>query len=436
MAGRQGTAEGEAEALNRDRGMLLQCGAGGSSLQATLHRSRRQEMRIAYFDCFNGAAGDMILAALISAGLSVEALRAELAKLKLDGFRLEVRQLKKQGFAATKVDVHAKEQQGHRHLHHITRIIDGSDLGDAVKDRARRIFTRLAEAEAKVHGSTIEKVHFHEVGAIDAIVDIVGASIAVDLLSIDRIVCSPIPTGSGTVKCEHGLMPVPAPATAELLVGVPIALSDEMAELCTPTGAAILSTLAGSFGPLPPMRTTQIGYGAGTRDGKTRPNLIRVFLGESDTPSGLLEDEITVLEANLDDASGQQIGHAFEALFAAGALDVFAVPIQMKKNRPGVMLCVLASPEKAAACEAMIFAQTPTFGVRRFLCARRKLDRRTDTVATRYGPVRVKIGLRAGVVCMVAPEYEDCAAAAKTHGTGLHEVAFAAESAWRAANQS
>ncbi len=388
-------------------------------------------MKIAYFDCFSGAAGDMILAALISAGLSVDELRADLAKLKLDGFRLEVEQIKKQGFAATKVDVHATEQQGHRHLHHITKIIDGSELSHAVKDRARRIFTRLAEAEAKVHGSTIEKVHFHEVGAVDAIVDIVGASIAMERMGIERIVCSPIPTGSGTVKCDHGIMPVPAPATAELLVGIPIAPCDEQAELCTPTGAAILTTLADSFGPLPAMQTTTIGYGAGTREGKTRPNVIRVFLGEATGPSGLLEDEIIVLEANLDDASGQQIGHAFEALFAAGALDVITVPIHMKKNRPGVMLCVLATPENAAACEAAMFAQTPTFGVRRFGCSRRKLDRRIETVQTRFGDIRVKLGMRGGVVCVVSPEFEDCAAAARAHGVTLHEAAFEAESAWR-----
>lgn len=388
-------------------------------------------MKIAYFDCFSGAAGDMILASMIAAGLSADALRAELARLNLAGYELDISHVRKQGFAAVKVDVRMTDKPGHRHLHHITKIIDDATLPERIKDRAKRIFTRLAEAEAKVHGSTVEKVHFHEVGAIDAIVDIVGASIGIDLLGIERIICSPIPTGSGTVKCNHGVMPVPAPATAELLTGVPIAACDEVGELLTPTGAAILTTLAESFGPMPAMKIAHIGYGAGTRDGKTRPNVLRLLLGDSAGPTGLLDDEIVLLEANVDDASGQQIGHAFDALLAAGALDVFTVPIHMKKNRPGVILSVLSSPEKVAACEEILFNQTPTFGVRRHGCSRRKLDRRSETVATRYGDIRIKLGIRGGLVCVVAPEYDDCAAAATAHGVSLRDVIFAAESAWR-----
>lgn len=393
-------------------------------------------MKIAYFDCFSGAAGDMILASMIAAGLSPGTLRAELAKLNLAGYEIDIQNIKKQGFAAVKFDVRMTDKPGHRHLHHITKIIDDSSLSASIKERAKRIFTRLAEAEAKVHGSTIEKVHFHEVGAIDAIVDIVGASIGIELLGIQRVFCSAIPTGSGTVKCDHGLMPVPAPATAELLVGVPIAPSDEVGELLTPTGAAILTTLAESYGPIPAMEIAQIGYGAGTRDGKTRPNVIRLFVGQIASHTGVVDDEIVTLEANIDDATGQQIGHAFSSLLAAGALDVFTIPIQMKKNRPGVLLSVLATPDKVAACEEILFNQTPTFGVRRHTCSRRKLDRRTESVATRYGEIRIKLGIRGGLVCAVAPEYDDCAAAATTHRVSLRDVFFEAEAAWRAKHQA
>lgn len=391
---------------------------------------------IGYFDCFSGAAGDMILSAMLSAGLPEAHLRSQLEKLNVTGYELEINHIKKQGFAAVKVDVHINDKPAHRHLHHITRIIDDSSLADSIKTRSKQIFTRLAEAEAKVHGTTIEKVHFHEVGAIDAIVDVVGACIGVEALGLTRIVCSPIPTGSGTVKCDHGLMPVPAPATAELLRGIPIAECAEQGELLTPTGAAILGTLAESFGPLPPMKIDRIGYGAGTRDGKTRPNILRLIIGTPTTPTPLQEDEVVVLETNIDDATGQQIGRAVDALFAAGALDVFTLPIQMKKNRPGILLSVIAEPATADACEAAMFAHTPTFGVRRQTWSRRKLDRRIDQVTTPFGEIRVKLGLRGAVVCIIAPENDDCAAAAEKHGASLHDVAYAAESAWRAANQT
>lgn len=393
-------------------------------------------MRIAYFDCFSGAAGDMILASMIAAGLPADELRAQLGRLNLAGYELDIRNIRKQGFAAVKFDVRMTDKPGHRHLHHIIQIIDDSSLSPTIKDRARRIFTRLAEAEAKVHGTTIEKVHFHEVGAIDAIVDIVGASIGMELLGIERVVCSPLPTGGGTVRCEHGLMPVPAPATAELLIGVPLAPCEETGELLTPTGAAVLTTLADSFGPIPRMEIARIGYGAGTREGRTRPNILRLLVGEAVACSGLVDDEIVALEANIDDASGQQIGHAFASLLSAGALDVFTVPIQMKKNRPGVLLSVLVTPDRIAACEEILFTQTPTFGVRRYACSRRKLDRRMETVSTRFGDVRVKLGLRGGLVCVVAPEYDDCAAAAAAHRVSLKDVFFEAESAWRAKHHS
>jgi len=387
-------------------------------------------MRIAYFDCFCGAAGDMILGALIAAGLGRDDLRADLAGLGLDGYELDIREVRKQGFAATRFDVRLTADQPHRHLHHITDIIKAADLPQRVKERSCRVFTCLAEAEAKVHGNTIEKVHFHEVGAVDAIVDIVGAVAGMERLGIARIVCSPIPTGSGTVKCDHGIMPVPAPATAEILVGVPLASCDEPGELTTPTGAAILTTLADDFGPLPPMRIECTGYGAGTREGKTRPNVLRVILGESEDDSET-EDQVVLLETNLDDATGEQIGHASNRLFAAGALDVFTTPIAMKKNRPGVLLSVLAPLDKQADCERVLFAETTTFGIRRQVLSRSKLRRRIETVTTAFGDIRVKLGLQGDDVIRVAPEYDDCAAAAAKHGVSLRVVMDAADVAWR-----
>ncbi len=387
-------------------------------------------MRIGYFDCFSGAAGDMILAAMISAGLAEEALRADLSKLKLPKFDLEIRRVNKQGFAAVKVDVRVAEERGHRHLPQILELIDRCDLVPRIKERARGVFSRLAEAEAKVHGTTQDKVHFHEVGAVDAIVDVVGAAIGIERLGLEQIVSSPIPTGNGSVSCQHGVMPVPAPATAELLVGAPLAACEEPGELTTPTGAAILTSLAVSYGGPPAMRLDRIGYGAGTREGKTRPNLLRLLIGES-IEAGGFQDEVLILEANLDDSTGEVVGHAAEALFGAGALDVFTTAIAMKKGRPGVLLSVIVAPEKAEACEEVLFGQTTTFGVRRHRCTRRKLERSIETVATRYGKVRMKIGRRADKLVMASPEYEDCAAVARENGVSLREVMFEAETCWR-----
>jgi hypothetical protein len=392
-------------------------------------------MRIGYFDCFSGASGDMILGALVSAGLSPETLRAELAKLRLEDYRLEVRQITKQGFAAARVEVRTTGTPAQRHLADITGIIDASDLADPIKQQAGLIFTRLAEAEAKVHGTSVEQVHFHEVGAVDAIVDIVGAVIGTQALGLERIVCSPIPTGSGTVQCAHGILPIPAPATTELLIGVPLADCDEVGELITPTGAAVLTTLAQRFGPLPAMKIERCGYGAGARDGQRRPNVLRLLVGEGPVMDEET-DEVVVLEANLDDSTGEQIGHAFEALFAAGALDVFVLPIMMKKNRPGVLLSVLVQPDRQAACEQVLFAETTTFGVRRHLCTRQKLARSTETVSTRFDEIRIKVGRRGGRVLIAAPEYEDCARAARAHGVALGEVMSEARRVWRETHEA
>ncbi|UCC30387.1 MAG: nickel pincer cofactor biosynthesis protein LarC [Phycisphaerales bacterium] len=388
-------------------------------------------MSIAYFDCFCGAGGDMIVASLVDAGASAEVLREGLASLGLGGYTLSIESVNKQGFAATRFHVQLGEhvQQPHRHLEQIAEILENSGLQRSAKEKATRIFERLAEAEAKVHGTSIEKVHFHEVGAVDAIMDVVGVVLAMDQLHVERVICSPIPTGSGTVICDHGVMPVPAPATSELLKGVPIAACDEAGELITPTGAAILTTLAAEFGPLPAMTVDSIGYGAGTREGHRRPNVLRVLIGET-TRNGDA-DEIAVLETNLDDASPEVVGHCMERLLTEGALDVYAVPIHMKKSRTGVVLTVLCEPGRAEAMQRLLFAETTTFGVRRHNAARVKMSRRHVTVNTPFGDIRVKVGERNGVVT-ASPEFGDCRAAAEKHNVPLREVITAANAAWSA----
>ncbi len=387
-------------------------------------------MKLAYFDCFSGAAGDMILAALIDAGLPADELRDTLNALPIDGYDLTIERVTKQGFAATRFDVVLTDTkpQPHRHLSDIEKIIRASSLSDAVQDRALSVFNRLAKAEAEVHGTDIQKVHFHEVGAVDAIIDIVGASFAVERLGIERIVCSPLPTGSGTVRCQHGVMPVPAPATALLIKNVPIAATDETGELLTPTGAAILTEFAETFGSMPAMSITAIGTGTGTREGQTRPNILRVLLGES--AESAESDRITVMEANIDDATPEILGHTMERLLNAGALDAYCVPIHMKKSRPGLLLTVLADAQRVPELERIVFEETTTFGVRRHETDRSKLARRTERVETPYGAVRVKIGTLGGRVLTVAPEYDDCRDAAVRHNVPLREVMSAATVAW------
>jgi uncharacterized protein (TIGR00299 family) protein len=379
----------------------------------------------------------MILGACISAGVDADVLRSDLAALNVPGFALESRPVRKHGFAATQIEVVVDPavDKPHRHLKHIREIIENSRLPAPVRERAIAIFTRLAEAEAAVHGTTIEKVHFHEVGALDAIVDIVGASLALERLGVERVYCSPIPTGSGTVTCDHGVMPVPAPATAELLKGVPLADCDEVGELTTPTGAAILTTLASDYGALPAMRVERIGIGAGRRDGQKRANILRLLVGELNAASEDEEDQILVLEANLDDVSGQVIGHVYDALFEIGALDVFTTPVHMKKNRPGTQLTVLAPLHLRNEVETILFAETTTFGIRCYRCSRRKLAREFETVDTPAGSIRLKVGRRGGRVVTAAPEYEDCRRAAVATGRPLKEIMEQAIRLWRAARQ-
>ncbi|MCZ6653317.1 MAG: nickel pincer cofactor biosynthesis protein LarC [Planctomycetota bacterium] len=386
-------------------------------------------MRTCYFDCFSGASGDMIIAALLDAGASIDHLRSQLTTLPVSGFEISAERIKKQGFAATTFDVRFDEDQPHRHLSDVLEIIRGGQLSSRVTDQACAIFRRLAEAEAVVHGTDVEKVHFHEVGAIDAIVDVTGACVALEQLDVDEVACSAIPTGSGTVACAHGVMPVPAPATAQLLKGVPLADCDEVGELTTPTGAAILTTLAQKFSQPGGMSIEHIGYGAGQRDGQNRPNLLRVLIGESHAAAE--SDTVVMLQANIDDQNPEQIGYAVGKLLDGGALDAYCHPIYMKKGRPGLLLTVLCEPEQVQAVESLIFAETTTFGIRRQLMQRSKLERRHETVTLPHGDVRMKIGSRDGRVVTAAPEFEDCRRIAEQTGAPVREVMDAAIQCWR-----
>ena len=385
-------------------------------------------MKLAYLDCASGISGDITLGALVDAGVDLAPLSAAVESLGLPGCRLVAREVKKQGFRATQITVEHEPEHAHRHLHHILEMIDGARLTDRQKDLARRIFTRLAEAEAKVHGTSVEKVHFHEVGAADSIADIVGAAVGWDLLGAERIVASPVPTGTGRVRIAHGECSIPAPATAELLRGIPLAASSIPCELTTPTGAAILATLADSFGPLPAMTVRQIGCGAGQRDLDEQANVLRLFVGEAAGSSG--GDEVWVLETNLDDISGELVGYATTRLLEAGALDAYTSAIQMKKNRPGVKLSVLCRAGDVERMEAILFGETTTLGVRRWPVSRHVLVRRPHTVRTEWGPVEGKVGWLAGGPPRFAPEFESCRRIAAERGAPLRAVYEAAQKAF------
>lgn len=389
-------------------------------------------MRVAHFDCFGGVAGDMVLGALLDAGCPLETLAGVVERLSLPGVRLTAEKTRRHSLAATlaHVAVDPDSQTAHRHLPQITAIIDKAALPPRVAANAKAVFGSLARAEADVHGSSVNEVHFHEVGAADAIVDIVCACAGLDQLGVERVTCSPIPLGSGTVTCDHGVMPVPAPATAQLLRGVPIAASDEISELTTPTGAALMTTLADQFGPLPEMTISGIGCGAGTREGKTRPNILRVFVGDTAGSDDADVDSVVVLETQLDDATGQTLARAAERLLEAGALDAYITPIIMKKGRPGQLLTALCRPRDADTLENVVFAETGAFGLRRRAARRTKLQRGFDTVETRFGKIRVKVGQHGGKVLRAWPEYDDCVAASTRTGTPLHDVQQEALRIW------
>jgi len=393
--------------------------------------------RLVYFDCSSGASGDMLLGALLDLGLALDALRAELQRLPLRGYRLEARRVHRAGLHATKLDVivepgHGQDHpeghaHGHRGLRQILELIAASGLEATVKERASGLFRRLAAAEAAVHGVDPEHVHFHEVGAVDSIVDVVGAVIGLGWLKADRFVSSPLNVGSGTVTMSHGVFPVPAPATARLLEGAPAYGAGE-GELLTPTGALLVTGYATSYGPLPLVRPERIGHGAGSRDTAGRPNVLRLVVGEEGAGDG---DRVLVLEAELDDMSPQLFGPLIDQLLGAGALDAYLTPIQMKKGRPGVLVTALAPPARREAIEGVFFSETTTLGVRRQEWDRTLLDRELVSVDTPYGPIRVKLARRAGRVVNAQPEFDDCQRAAEAHGLPVKEVLAAAVAAFR-----
>ena len=377
-------------------------------------------MKIAYLDCISGISGDMTLGALVDTGIPLEEIQAGIDSLGLPSCRLVAEDVTKKGMRATKVSVEHEPEHAHRHLHQITGMITGSSLTSSQQDLAVRIFTRLGEAEAKVHGTTIEKVHFHEVGAVDSIADIVGSAIGWDLLAVDRIECSAVPTGGGSIEIAHGRVSIPAPATAELLKGIPLAPSNVQSELTTPTGAAILATLVDQFGPLPAMSIDSIGIGAGDRDLENQANILRLLVGEaSKTRSG---DEIWILETNLDDSSGELIGHCCTRLAEAGALDVYTSSIQMKKNRPGVTLTVLCHASQIATLEQILFRETTTLGIRRWVAERTIATREPHDVTTPWGTVAGKLARLPDGTLRFTPEYESCRAISEQHAVPLAQV--------------
>lgn len=388
-------------------------------------------MRVLFFDCFAGLSGDMTVGALLDLGLEFEALQSEIAKLGLNGYRLRADKVKRAGFACTKFDVEVDEaKQPARTFVAIREMIGQSGLSAGVKSRSIQIFEKLAEAEARVHGSSLDQVHFHEVGAVDSIVDIVGAAIGFERLGVEKYLSSPLRVGFGWVKAAHGAMPIPAPGTAELLRGIPVYAGDSEGEYVTPTGAAMVAALCDAFGAMPLMQIEKLGYGAGTRDPEGFPNVLRLALGEVQETLPKAE-KIIVIETNIDDMNPQAYGFVMERAFALGALDVFITPVQMKKDRPGVMLTLLCEAQDFDTLTQLLLSETTTLGVRYYEAQRRTLERRFETVETAYGAVRIKVAGHQNRSLHVQPEYEDCAKLAHEHGVSLIEVQQAANAAFR-----
>jgi len=396
--------------------------------------------RVLYFDCFSGISGDMTLGAFLDAGLPIADLKRALGSLALPGVHIHADRVLRTGVAATKFTVHAHDAEdghthdnGHRHDHgpahahahrslpEIFELIDSAALSSTGRDRAKQMFQRLAEAEASIHQMPVDQVHLHEVGAIDSIIDIVGAVFAMEWASADRIVCSPLNVGGGMVKSAHGVFPVPAPATVKLLGDAPIYAGAVQKELVTPTGALIATTYAEAFGPVPAMAVERVGYGAGDRDDPSTPNVLRVLIGQA-AAVGPHAERVVVIECEIDDMNPQIFGVAMERLYAAGALEVFYVAVQMKKNRPGTLLTVVCRPEHRTAIADIIFRETTTIGLRYSETNRECLDREHLAVETPLGSIRVKIASRNGRVLNAAPEFDDCAKAAAAHNLSVKEV--------------
>jgi uncharacterized protein (TIGR00299 family) protein len=381
-------------------------------------------MKIAYFDCFAGISGNMILGALVDMGLDIEELKAKLDRLPVEGYRIDATKVAKQGITATHVDVVTRESEDGRALEDITAIIKGSRLDKLVEAKACEIFARLAKAEAKIHGqdSRRKSIRLHEVGATDTIIDVVGGLTGVKMLGIDEVRSSPLNLGTGMVECSHGWLPVPAPITAELLRGVPVYSTDTEGELTTPTGAVMITALASHFGPLPMMRMERVGYGAGRMDLGV-PNVLRIFVGETleEAKDGATEP-IALLETNIDDMNPQLYDHVMERLMQAGALDVFLTPVQMKKNRPGTMVSVVARSGDVEKLLDIIFRESTTLGVRVSEMQRRSLVRSSQVTKTKFGRIRVKVAQGSKGVVRMVPEYDDCSKAAKRHNVPISQV--------------
>jgi len=382
-------------------------------------------MKILYYDCFAGISGDMNLGAMIDLGVDAAYLEAELKKLNIEGFHLEITKDMRRGISGTKAEVIVEnpDNEKHRHLRHVEEIVNNSSLSDKVKADSLKIFKLIAYAEAKVHQIEVERVHFHEVGALDSIADIVGAAICLDYLKVDKVLSSPIQLGGGTVKCAHGIMPVPAPATALIVENIPVKLGLVQHEATTPTGAAILAAMVDEFTEQINFPITKTAYGIGHRDVSEVPNVLRVFLSEEATKTtDVTEETATVLECNIDDMNPERYDFIMEQLFNAGASDAWLVPIVMKKSRPANMLSVLCNPEKVSRLKEIIFTQSTTIGLREYAIKKSVLKRNEITVKTKFGNVRVKQSIFEGKIVRSKPEFDDCRAIAVQQNCSIEDV--------------
>lgn len=378
---------------------------------------------IAYFDCISGASGDMLLGALLDAGLCLEGLQEQLDRLNLPGLRLRADMVKKNGFGATKMEVVVEDSHRHRNFSEIQKMIDSSPLSNTVKERSIKVFHRLAEAEAHIHRTSLGRVHFHEVGALDAIADIVGAVAGLELLGVTRVEASPLPLGTGFVQSAHGKQPIPAPATLALVRNVPVRGTEVEAELVTPTGAALLTTLSDCFGPMPPMYPKAVGYGAGTQDLEW-PNVLRVILGEpvKALSGGGAIERLALIEANIDDMNPEFYEHISDVLFSRGALDVYWTPVGMKKSRPGILLSILCRPEAREHLVESVLRETTSLGVRWTWTERVSIQRHEIKVETQYGPIQVRVAPSDSSEAAISPEYEDCRRVARDQKIPLWRI--------------
>jgi len=388
-------------------------------------------MKICYFDCFAGASGDMLVAAMLDAGLDADFLKAQLATLGIKNLDIKLTETRRCGLRAISFEPVTPEQRHHRKLEQITKIISQSKISEQAKKTAIAIFERIAQAEATVHNKEPQDISFHEVGALDSIVDIVSASIGLQALGVEKVYCSVLSVGGATVKCAHKLLPVPAPATAELLKGIPIAGGPTQAELLTPTAAAILTTIVDQFCPLPAMKIETVGYGAGSLQFEDFPNVLRLILGQTTVENLANADSVCVLETNIDDISGELVGSVMDKLFEHGALDVFTTPIYMKQGRPAVQISVVCKIEDVQRLEQVLFEQGLTFGIRKQILQRSKLARDFVSVETEFGEIQIKTGTLGGKIVNAKPEFSDCVSAAKKHNVPVKAVLDAAVSAFK-----